>query len=308
MYSYYLVQWLFFFYIYCFFGWCFESTYVSIVDKKLTNRGFMKGPWLPIYGSGAIVILWAALPVKNNIFLVFIVGAFAATILEYVTGVCMEQLFKVRYWDYTNRKWNLNGYICFTSSLCWGGLSIAMIFGFHRPVERFVLKIPLELLSIITFLLTIIIVADFVNSFRTAMDIRDLLIKAEELKEELKHFQKRIDVIEAVIKDELKQRKELKRERRGQRLTELEQDIKERLENFKQPEFSVKLEEFKEELAELKLKHAVNKGKYQERLSKDKYKMLKRNPSAISKKYKDLLEDIKKNYEEKKESEKDNRQ
>lgn len=307
MYTYHFIQWLFFFYIYCFFGWCFESTYVSIVDKKWTNRGFMKGPWLPIYGSGAIVILWAALPVKDNLVLVYLVGAIAATALEYVTGVCMEALFKVRYWDYSNRKFNFQGHICLTSTITWGFLSIAMVYGFHRPVEKFVLSIPEELLSVITLLLTAVIAADFVSSFRTAMDIRDLLIKAEEMKKELKRLQKRIDVYEAIALDELKQH----REQREQRLEDIEQDIRKRLERIKHTELASdvaeKLFEKKEELSELKLKYMCHREEYHSRFSRDKYKMLHRNPSANSIKYKEFLEELKENFERKEKEQKNSK-
>lgn len=305
MYQYSLMQWLFFFYIYCFFGWCFESAYVSIVDRKLTNRGFMKGPWLPIYGSGAIVILWAALPVKGNPALVYLVGALAATVLEYFTGVCMEALFEVRYWDYSSRKWNVNGHICLTSTLTWGVLSLTMIYGFHRPVERLVLSVPLELLSALTLGLTAVIAADFISSFRTAMDIRDLLVKAEEMKKELKLLQKRVDVYEAFFKEDRKQHKE----QRELRLEELEKDIKERLDRLNYTELSQaaaeKINRIKEEVSALRYRHALHRENYRSRLSRDKEKMLKRNPSAKSVRYKELLEDIKNSLEEKRQQDRD---
>ena len=96
MYSYSIVQWFFFFYFYCFVGWCIESAYVSIKTRQLTNRGFMRGPFLPLYGSGAIMMLVVSMPFQDNIFLVYVAGCVGATILEYVTGVTMEALFKVR--------------------------------------------------------------------------------------------------------------------------------------------------------------------------------------------------------------------
>ena len=74
MYSYTAVQWLFFFYFYCFFGWCFESTVVSVSKKKFVNRGFMRGPFLPLYGSGAIMMLVVSMPFQDNIFMVYIAG------------------------------------------------------------------------------------------------------------------------------------------------------------------------------------------------------------------------------------------
>ena len=119
MYHYTAIQWLFFFYFYCFFGWCFESTYVSIKSRKLVNRGFMRGPFLPLYGSGAIMMLVVSMPFQDNLVLVYIAGCIGATVLEYVTGVIMEALFKVRYWDYSKNKFNFQGHICLGSSLAW---------------------------------------------------------------------------------------------------------------------------------------------------------------------------------------------
>lgn len=94
MYHYTAIQWLFFFYFYCFFGWCFESTYVSLKSRKLVNRGFCRGPFLPLYGSGAIMMLVVSMPFQDNLVLVYIAGCIGATVLEYVTGVTMEALLK----------------------------------------------------------------------------------------------------------------------------------------------------------------------------------------------------------------------
>ena len=79
-------QWLLFFYIYCFFGWCIETTFVSCRKRQFVNRGFLTGPVIPIYGSGAVAILWATLPVRESWIGVFLLGMAAATLLEYVTG------------------------------------------------------------------------------------------------------------------------------------------------------------------------------------------------------------------------------
>ncbi len=84
-------QWLLLFYLYCFAGWIWESCYVSLKKRKWINRGFLKGPLLPIYGSGAIVVLVSTIMVQNNTFLIFIIGMIAATILEYITGELMEK-------------------------------------------------------------------------------------------------------------------------------------------------------------------------------------------------------------------------
>ena len=124
MYTYTWYQWLLIFYTYCFFGWIFESTYVSCKTRRFVNRGFLRLPMLPLYGTGAVMMLWVSLPLKHNVFLVYISGMIAATVLEYVTGWAMERLFKMKYWDYSNQRFNLNGYICLSSSVAWGFLTI----------------------------------------------------------------------------------------------------------------------------------------------------------------------------------------
>ena len=154
MYHYTAIQWLFFFYFYCFFGWCFESTYVSIKSRKLVNRGFMRGPFLPLYGSGAIMMLVVSMPFQDNLVMVYIAGCIGATVLEYVTGVTMEALFKVRYWDYSKNKFNFQGHICLGSSLAWGGLTILMTEVIHKPIEHLVLSIPDSILTPVTLVLT----------------------------------------------------------------------------------------------------------------------------------------------------------
>lgn len=180
-------SWLIYFYFYCVCGWIFESSYVSIRTRKLTNRGFMKGPWLPLYGSGAVIILVATLPFQKYPAVVYFAGAIAATILEYFTGVMMVKLFKVRYWDYSEQKIQFQGHICLSSSIAWGFLSLLMVYVVHKPVVSFVGMWNQEILSIGTFVMTILMVFDFTNAFREAMDLRALIIQAEDLKQRLDH-------------------------------------------------------------------------------------------------------------------------
>lgn len=185
MYSYHFWEWLFFFYFYCFFGWCFESLYVSLKKHRPVNRGFMKGPWLPLYGSGAVLVLWLTLPFREHPVLVYLVGAAGATVLEYVTGEVMVKLFKVRYWDYSNQRFQYKGHICLSSSITWGFLSLLMVYAVHARVESVVFLINEEVLSVITFFVTVCMVYDFSNAFRRAMDLREMLIQAEQIRDEL---------------------------------------------------------------------------------------------------------------------------
>lgn len=208
MYVYTLGQWLLFFFLYCFLGWVWESCYVSARQRRWVNRGFLHGPLLPIYGFGAVIILWATLPVRGSLALIFLLGMLAATALEYVTGAAMEALFKVRYWDYSKQPFNLNGYICLTSSLAWGAFSILLVRFLHPPVEDLVLRLPAFLVDPLAFLLTIAVTVDAVRSFQAAMDLREVLTRLTEENEDLRRLAKRVEVISAFAEEDLRRFRE----------------------------------------------------------------------------------------------------
>ena len=173
-------QWLLFFFIYCFLGWVWESCYVSVRKREWINRGFLHGPILPIYGFGAIIILWLTLPVQYSLILIFLFGMIGATLLEYATGFVMERLFHVRYWDYSNCRFNVNGYICLFATLGWGVFSILLVKVLHPPIERIVLHIPIYLSDPISLVCVIIFIVDTTKSVQSALDLKDLLSKLTE--------------------------------------------------------------------------------------------------------------------------------
>lgn len=307
MYSYTMAQWLFFFYFYCFFGWCFESSYVSLKNRHPVNRGFMRGPFLPLYGSGAVMMLIVSMPFQHNLVLTYIAGCIGATALEYVTGVTMEALFKVRYWDYSNQRFNFQGQICLSSTLAWGGLTILMTRVVHKPIEQMVLSIPEGVLSVAVFVLTVYIVADFTLSFKTAIDLRDILMKMEAAREELERVQKRLDVIIAVSNEEwetkVREYNEKKQERSA-RADELITGIEERLGSLKekiQSGISLYPDSMKEEIQELRMKYRLNaESRRQLGTLKDFYKrqMIKGNPMMVSRRFKDALQELKETADE----------
>ena len=189
-------QWVLFFFFYCLCGWLWESCYVSARQRRWVNRGFLHGPLLPIYGFGAIIILIFTLPVRTHTAALYVCGTAAATLLEYVTGAVMERLFKVRYWDYSNQKLNLNGYICLSSSIAWGFFSILLVRVIHPPVERLVLDIPAALTAPLTLALMAAFGADVMQSVRAALDLRAML-------EELRRLARRAEIISAFAEDDL---------------------------------------------------------------------------------------------------------
>lgn len=302
MYQYSIIQWLFFFYFYCFFGWVFESTYVSLKSRKFVNRGFMRGPFLPIYGSGAIMMLVVSMPFQDNIFLTYIAGCIGATALELVTGIAMEALFKVRYWDYSNQKFNYKGHICLSSTVAWGFLTILMTEFVHKGVEKIVFAIPAMAVNLVTVVVTVYIIIDFTLSFKAAMDLRDILVGLEKAKEEMERIQKRLDVLIAVANDERQNRKL----ESGVRIDELMDSIEERFNSFKErvrinpSEF---VDDVREEIMELRSKYTVEKEhRLQFKRLKDFYQraLIKGNPTMYSKRFEEALEELKKAANERK--------
>ena len=206
--GYSLNQWLLFFFIYCFIGWIWESCYVSVENKKWVNRGFLRGPMLPIYGFGAIIILVATIPVKENLILVFIFGMIAATTLEYFTGVIMEKIFHVRYWDYSDEAFNFQGHICLLCSLAWGAFSILMVKVIHPPIEHGVLLIPDLISEIIVLCIIVLFTIDTVQSVNDALDLKDTLVRLTEGNETIRLIRKRLEVMAAFINEDVKELEE----------------------------------------------------------------------------------------------------
>lgn len=225
MFTYTWYQWLAFFYIYCFFGWIFESAYVSTKQRRFVNRGFLRSPMLPLYGSGAVMMLWVSLPVRDNLFLVYCSGVIAATALEYITGYVMERLFKVRYWDYSNQKFQLHGYICLTSSIAWGFLTILMTEVIHAPVSRLVLSFNQNILLLCLVLITALFTADAYESTKEALALGKSLEAMTKMKEEIEELQARI----SALKEEAAEHAMAAREEAVERLYAVKEETEERL-------------------------------------------------------------------------------
>mgnify|MGYP005757564681 FL=1 len=311
-YQYTFIQWLLFFFIYCFLGWVWESCYVSIKKREWINRGFLHGPMLPIYGSGAIIVLLCTIGVRDQVILIFIFGMTGATILEYVTGACMERLFRVRYWDYSHMPLNLKGYICLPVSLGWGAFSVLLVRVIHVPIENLVLQIPERIAEVVSVVCSSAFAVDFTLSFSEAMDLRDMLIRLSDSNEKIQRLQKRLEVVSAFAEDGLMQyqmkreerkmsRKEFlegmierQRENRRMMLVELIDRVNEAMENGL---------EKKEELQKIKTQieqEFKNIGSLTNRAVRRSAGLLHRNPNTVSKKYAEALKQVQEMLKKKK--------
>lgn len=301
--------WLLYFYIYCFVGWLWESCFVSIRTRHWVNRGFLRGPYLPIYGTGAIAMLIIAMPFRDNIFLTFFAGLIGATLLEYITGVCMESLFKVRYWDYSNQPFNFQGQICLSSSLCWGVFTVILTRYGHKPVQYFVSLLPNFILILTDITISIFFITDSIHSFQEAMDLRHLLEDMTKAKEQLERLRSRLDLVLDETSDKIGERIDEFKET-GDRISERIDELKEttmtrsfelrnaitnnlkRLSDY----ISELTEEQRLELEQSKQIFEKYKQLYlqrKKRITTSKKKLLRGNPHATSKHYNTELNELK---------------
>lgn len=186
-------QWLLFFYIYCFAGWIWECVYVAARTRRWVNRGFLHLPLLPLYGSGAVVILFFSLPFSENLPILYLAGMGAATMLELVTGLTMEAVYKVKYWDYTGCLLNYRGVICLKASLCWGVFSVLMVRFVHVRVENLLKPIPLPVILIAEAVISVLFVYDLYICNRDALRLARILSAMEKAKEQLQEDLRRME-------------------------------------------------------------------------------------------------------------------
>ena len=311
-YQYTFIQWLLFFFIYCFLGWVWESCYVSIKKREWINRGFLHGPMLPIYGSGAIIVLLCTIGVRDQVILIFIFGMTGATILEYVTGACMERLFRVRYWDYSHMPLNLKGYICLPVSLGWGVFSVLLVRVIHVPIENLVLQIPERIAEVVSVVRSSAFAVDFTLSFSEAMDLRDMLIRLSDSNEKIQRLQKRLEVVSAFAEDGLMQYQMKREERKMSRKEFLEGMIERQRENRRMmlvelidrvnESIDVGLEK-REELQKIKTQieqEFKNIGSLTNRAARRSARLLHRNPNTVSKRYAEALKQVQEMLKKKK--------
>ena len=321
-------QWLLFFFIYCFLGWIWESSYVSIRKRKLTNRGFMRGPFIPIYGCGCTLMLFVGMPLMEHPVWMYFVGMISATVMEYITGDMMLRIFKVRYWDYSKAFCNIKGHVCLAASLLWGFFALLMNYVGRVPIEKKVFLIPDETLHIIDTVLLIGFVADFALSFKTALDLRDVIIAMERIKDEVDRMEKRVDVVIAFADDALSQAKsqisdrvEEQRLLTEERMDELEKRIETAREKLSELDVRLKMEdsldkagesilkkrqEFLDQISEYRVYNEHMRRRIMESAERRGalYRNMIRNNILSSDRFNDSLDEIRRRVEEFKTSQK----
>ena len=127
----YELVWIFI--IYAFIGWCTEVSYAALDRGIFVNRGFLNGPYCPIYGCGVVIVVAVLTPLKDNLLILFIGSFLLTSILEYITGYLLEKVFHNQWWDYSDKPFNIHGYVCLKFSIYWG-LACTFIMDVLHPI------------------------------------------------------------------------------------------------------------------------------------------------------------------------------
>ena len=177
-----------FFLIYSCLGWCVEVVYAAATTGQLVNRGFLNGPVCPIYGFGMILVLFFLTPLEDNLLLLYLGGVILPSALELVGGWALYKLYRTRWWDYTDKPFNIGGYVCLEFSLMWGVGAIVMVKAIHPTIAALVNIIP----PLVGFVLMCLLYAVY------AADVVATAIAASDLARELDALEKVADSMHAV--------------------------------------------------------------------------------------------------------------
>lgn len=151
------------FIIYSIFGYLAEVVCVSQIEKKLvTSRGFLIGPYLPIYGTGALIMTCFLSKYKNDILVLFIMSTVLCTILEYITSYILEKIFKLRWWDYSEKNFNINGRVCLSNGVLFGLGGVIVVKLINTILEKILYKMPIWIIIMIGITLLITFITDLI--------------------------------------------------------------------------------------------------------------------------------------------------
>lgn len=271
--NFYELVWIFI--IYAFIGWCTEVGYAAVDRGIFVNRGFLNGPYCPIYGCGMTIVIAVLTPLKDSLTILFIGSFLLTSLLEYVTGFLLEKVFHNKWWDYSDKPFNIKGYVCLKFSVYWG-LACTFVMGIVHPmIYRFITAIPHTLGIVIVSVLMAVFLVDVVITVSTILKFNKRLKAMDEIAKKIH------DISDGI----------------GERVYENVTTIREKSEEFEEnhAEFITRLEETKDSLEELpantkeKLQNLSEREHSRIQKSKEEYEEKRREREELMKKYKELM-------------------
>lgn len=190
-----IINLIMYFIIYSFFGWILESVIKTIIAKKTVNSGFLYGPFCPIYGIGAIIMLLFLEGFKNDIIILFVVGFLVLSIWEYAVGALLEKVFKTKYWDYTENFCNIKGRVCLLNSLFWGFLGVIFIQKIHPFIQGYINPISQPIRILVTVTIGSWMLIDFIV---TSIKVKNIQLKVDKLKEITENIREKLEELKEI--------------------------------------------------------------------------------------------------------------
>lgn len=189
---------LLYFIIYSFLGWVVESIFKTILEKKWVNSGFLYGPFCPIYGFGAGIMMIVLKPFEENIVVLFFAAFFILSIWEYIAGWLLEKKFNTKYWDYTDNFLNINGRVCLLNSTFWGILGVVFTKIIHPYTSIFINSLNNQTIIIIDIILAVLMAIDAII---TTINIKSFDSSMQSIKELGEAIKEKVNEIKEINKN-----------------------------------------------------------------------------------------------------------
>ncbi len=182
--SFYGAAW--YFLLYAVLGWCAEVAYAAVKTKGFVNRGFLNGPYCPIYGFGMLIVIYALTPMKGNLLLLFAGSFLLTSLLELVTGYVLEKFFDDKWWDYSREPLNIHGYVCLRFSILWGVACVVIMRGLQPLMENLVRHIPHRVGIVLLVVFFLLFLADAAMTVSALLHLKKQLRLVKEINEKLR--------------------------------------------------------------------------------------------------------------------------
>lgn len=239
--TFYEALWIFI--IYAFIGWCTEVSYAALDRGIFVNRGFLNGPYCPIYGAGVFTVIMCLTPLKQNLLLLYVGSVLLTSVIEFITGYILEKVFHNKWWDYSNKPYNIMGYVCLKFSIFWGLACTFIMLVIHPIIYTFIKYMPKVVGWVLISIIMCIFIADCCVTVATILKFNKRLRAINEISAKIHVISDQIgaNIYENVT--EAIEKKEEFQENHEELFTELEEkkllfnenvdELKENLENLR---------------------------------------------------------------------------
>ena len=280
---------LLYFFLYSFLGWCTEVAYATVKERRFVNRGFLGGPWCPIYGVGVSAVVTLLDGFQDSLLLLYLSSFVLVTLIEGMTGFIMDKIFHHKWWDYTGLPFNIGGYVCLPFSIAWGAACLVIVQGVHPVIERLVGLLPEAAGLALICVLPAGLAADLAVTTAGILKLNRRLDMLERIGAELREISDRMGAnIHENVMDAMERAEVLENmaQARKERLDAISGEAKERLDLLS--------EETRERYDMLRQRYAELTGA----TLQASRRLVRAFPRMESRRHKELLEELKRKLEE----------